>query len=99
MAMCRSVLKEDNILCELFADTCSDISNDGDSEILDSNSDVPTTSLCKQLRPSAVVFPSDSETSTVVKENSEPESSDDTTSDTCVKLINQALSLSLDPQF
>jgi hypothetical protein len=99
MALRRSVLKEENTLCELYADTCSDVSNGSYHEILDSNnSDVPTTSLHKQLRPSAVVFSSDSETSTVVKENSKPESSDDTRSDVCVKLINQAMSLSLDPQ-
>jgi len=96
MALHRSVLKE-NILYEFYTDTCSDVSNGSDSEILDSDSDVPTTSLRKQLRP-AVVFSSDSETSTVVKENSELESSDDTTSDVCVKLVNQAMSLSLDPQ-
>ena len=79
----RSVLKVDNILCELYADTCSDVSNDSDNEILDSNSDVPTTSLRKQLQPSAIVFSSDSGTSTLVKENSKLESSDDTTSDVC----------------
>jgi hypothetical protein len=66
MVLHRSVLKE-NILCEFYADTCSDVSNDSDNEIVDSDSDVPTTSLHKQLRPSAVVFSSDSETSTVVK--------------------------------
>jgi hypothetical protein len=96
MALHRSVLKE-NILCELYMDTCSDVSNDSDSEIWDTDSEVPTTSLHKQLRP-AVVFSSDSETSTVVKENSELENSVDTTSDVCVKLVNQAMSLSLDPQ-
>jgi len=96
MALRRSVFKE-NILYEFYTDTRSDVSNGSDGEILDSDSDVPTTSLRKQLR-SAVVFSSDSETSTVVKENSELESCDDTTSDMCVKLVNQAMSLSLDPQ-
>jgi len=81
VALHRYVLKKDNILCELCANTCSDVSNDSDNEILDSDSDVPTTSLRKQSRPSAIVFSSDGETSTVVKENSEPESSDDMTSD------------------
>jgi len=54
MVLHRSVLKEDNILCELYADTCSDVSNYSDNEILDSDSDVPTTSLHKQLRPTIV---------------------------------------------
>jgi len=40
MALCRSVLKEDDILCELYADTRSDVSDSG-NEILDSDSDAP----------------------------------------------------------
>jgi hypothetical protein len=52
-----------------------------DSVSLDRDSDVPTTSLCKQLRSSAVAVTSDSDTSTEEQENSEPESSDDKTSD------------------
>jgi hypothetical protein len=52
------------------------------------------------LLPSAVVFTSDSETSTGKEEISEPESSDDKKQVTCgIKLIkNQAVSLSLQPQ-
>jgi len=42
---------------------------------------VHTTSLRKQLQPSAVGFSSDSETSTVVEERSEIEISDDKTCD------------------
>jgi hypothetical protein len=76
MALCRSVLKEDNILTELYAYTCSEVSDNSESEILDSDSDVPTTSSRKQLHPSAVVFTVYSETSTEEEENSEPESSD-----------------------
>jgi len=49
MALRRSVLKEDNILCELYADTCSDVSDKSDNEILDSDSDVPTTRSRKLL--------------------------------------------------
>jgi hypothetical protein len=64
----RSVL-QDNILCELYADTCSDVSDDSDNEILDSDTDVPTTSLNKHLPPCAVVFSSDSETSTEEEES------------------------------
>jgi hypothetical protein len=67
-------------MCELYADTASDVSDNSD-ESLDSASDVPTTSLCKQLRFSAVVVTSDNETSTEEEENSEPESSDDVTND------------------
>jgi len=78
MALCRSVLKEDNILTELYAYTCSEVSDNCESEILDSDSDVPTTSSRKQLHPSAVVFIGHSETSTEEEENSEPESSDNT---------------------
>ena len=99
MASHRSVLKEDDILCELYADTRSDVSDDSDSEILESDSDVPTTSSGKQLRPFAIVFTSDSETSTKVVEGSEPESSDDKTSDVWCKtdLKNQTMILSLEP--
>ena len=63
-------------------DTHSDFSGNSDSAILDSESDVnvPTSSSRKQLRP-AVVFNSDCETSTEEEESSEPESSDDKTSD------------------
>ena len=78
MALHRSVLKDDNILCELYADTRSDVSGNSDNETLASDS--PTTSSHKQLRPSAIVVTSDSEASTVEEESSEPESCDDKTS-------------------
>ena len=81
MTLCRSVLKEDDILCELCVYICSDVSDNTESEILDSDSDVPTTSSHKQLHPSAIVFTGHSETSTKEEENSEPESSDDKISD------------------
>jgi hypothetical protein len=64
MELRRNVLQENNILCGLYADTLPEVSDNSDSESLDSDSDVPTTSLCKQLRSSAVVVTSDSETST-----------------------------------
>jgi len=49
MALRRNVLQEDNILCELYADTRSDVSDYSDNESLDSDSDIPTTSAHKQL--------------------------------------------------
>jgi len=80
MALLRSVLKDD-ILCELYADTYFDASDDRDNEILDSDSDVPTTSVHKQLLPCYIVFSNESEKSTEEEESSELESSDDKTSD------------------
>jgi hypothetical protein len=50
MALCRNVLQEDDILCRLYVDTYSDISDYSDTECLDSDSDVQTTSSHKQLR-------------------------------------------------
>ena len=84
MAFYRSVLKEYNILCKLYADTCSDVSDNDDNDILYSDSDVPTTGSWKQLRPSATVFTSD-EMSKEYEESSEPESSDDKTNDAWCK--------------
>jgi len=52
MALCSNVLQEDDILCELYADTRSAVSDYSDNEILDSDSDIPTTSSRKQLRSS-----------------------------------------------
>jgi len=60
MTLCRSVLKEDDILCVLYVDAHSDIADISENEILDSDSDVPTTSSCKQLPSSAIVVTSDS---------------------------------------
>ena len=51
IALRRNVLQEDDILCELYADTHS-VSDYSDNESLDSDSDVPTTSSHKQLRSS-----------------------------------------------
>jgi hypothetical protein len=62
-------------------DTSFNLCDECENDILDSDSDIPTTSLHQQLQPSAVKFTSDNETSTVVKESSELESSDDKTSD------------------
>jgi len=36
-------------LCQLYADTRSDVSDDSDNESLESDSDVPTTRSHKQL--------------------------------------------------
>jgi hypothetical protein len=51
MALCRNVLEEDDILCELYVDTRS-VSDYSDNESLDNDSDVLTTSSRKQLRSS-----------------------------------------------
>ena len=48
MALRKNVLQED-ILCELYADTHSDVSDYSDNESLDSDSDIPTVSSHKQL--------------------------------------------------
>ena len=76
MALDRRVLKEGDILCELYADTCSDVSDDSESEFSDSDSDVPTASSHKQFQPRTVVLTSDSDKNTEEEENSESESSD-----------------------
>jgi hypothetical protein len=60
-------------------------SDNHDNEILDSDSDVPTTSSCKQKQSCAIVFTSDIETSTEEEESSDLESSDDKTSDVWCK--------------
>jgi len=52
MALRRNVLQEDDILCELYADTCSDVSDYSDNESLGSDNDVSTTSSRKQLQSS-----------------------------------------------
>ena len=46
-------MQEDDILCELYVDTCSDVSDYSDNESLNSDSDVPTTCSRKQLRSSS----------------------------------------------
>jgi hypothetical protein len=99
MVLCRNVLQEDDSMCELYADTLADVSDNNDNESLDSDSDIPTTSLCNQLWSSSVVVTSDSETSTEEKENSEPENSDVKQAMCGVKLRNhQAVRLFLEPQ-
>jgi hypothetical protein len=52
MALCRKALQEDDILCELYANTRSNVFDYSDNESLDSDSDVPTTSSRKKLRSS-----------------------------------------------
>ena len=97
MVLRKNVLQEDDILCELYADTRSHISDHSDNESLDSDSesDVSATSSRKQLQSSVVVVTSDSETNTVVnRRNLTIEQV------MCgVKLIkSQAMSLYLEPQ-
>jgi len=45
-------MQEDDILCELYADTCYDLSDYSDNESSDCDNDVPTTNSHKQLRSS-----------------------------------------------
>ena len=49
MSLCRNCLQEDDILCELYVDTRSDVSDYSANESLDSDSDIPTPSSHKQL--------------------------------------------------
>jgi len=49
LALHMNVMQEDDILCELYVDTRSDVSDYSDNESLDSDSDIPTTSSCKQF--------------------------------------------------
>jgi len=44
MALHKNVLQEDDILCELYADTRSGVSDNRDNESLDRESDVSATS-------------------------------------------------------
>ena len=105
MVLRRSALREDNIFFfrELYADTRSDVSDISDSEILGSDSDIPTSNSYKQLLPSAIVITRDSAaTSTDEEESSEPESSDDKRHDRWCKTDKkktQAMSISLESQF
>jgi hypothetical protein len=52
MALRRNVLREDDILCELYVNTRSDVSDYSDNESMNSDSNVPTTSSRTQLRSS-----------------------------------------------
>jgi hypothetical protein len=52
MALRRSDLQEEDILCELYADTRSDVSDNSDNESLDRDSNVPTTGSRRQLQSS-----------------------------------------------
>jgi hypothetical protein len=52
MALNRSVMKDDDILCAFYVDTYSD---DCKAEILDSDSDIPTTAPHKHFQ-SVLIF-------------------------------------------
>jgi len=80
MALRRNVLQEDDILCELYADTHSEVSHYTDDESSDSDTDISANSSRKQLWSSVVVVIIDSETNTLGKESIELENSDDKTS-------------------
>ena len=81
MALRKNVLQVDDILHELYVDTCSVVSDNSDNESLDRDSDISAPSSRKQLWSSVIVVISDSETSTIEEESSELENSDDKTSD------------------
>ena len=78
MAARRNVLQEDDILCKLYADRSSNVSDYSDNKSLDSDSksasDIPTSSHI-QLQSSVVT--SDTETSTIEEESSEMEISNE----------------------
>jgi hypothetical protein len=57
MQLRRNVLQEGDILCQLYADARSDVSDCSDNESLDGDSDVPTTSSHKQLRSTGPLTP------------------------------------------
>jgi hypothetical protein len=57
-------MKDGDILCESWADTCSNVSCNSESEMLESDSDVPTTISSKESRHFPLVFTRDSKTST-----------------------------------
>ena len=61
MALNRRVLKEGDILSELYADTFSDVSDNSEGEFLVSDSDVPTASSHKQFQLPTVALTSDSD--------------------------------------
>jgi len=52
MAVRRNVLQKDDVLCELYVDTRSDVSDYSNNVSMGSDNDVPTTSSHKQLRSS-----------------------------------------------
>jgi hypothetical protein len=89
VAFRRNILQEDDILSKLYVDSRSDVSDCSDS-------DVPASSR-KQLRSSVVVDSSDSESSTVAEECSEPDNCDDCGM-WCKMDKNEAMSLSLEQQ-
>jgi len=99
MALHKTVLQEEDILCELYADTCSDVCDNSNSKSLNRDSDVSATSSRKQLRSSVVVVTSDSETSTIEEEVVKRRTVMIKQVMCGVKLIkNQTMSLSLEPQ-
>ena len=74
-------------------------SENSDNVILNSDSDVPTTSLRKQLRSSAVIVTRDSEKRAEEEESSESESSDvNNFEEWCKTDKRQGAVLSLEPQ-
>jgi hypothetical protein len=68
--LCVGVFWKKIIFCVRYVDTCFNLCDDSENDIFDSDSDIPTTTLCQLLQPSAIEFTSDSETSTVVEEGS-----------------------------
>jgi hypothetical protein len=65
MTLHRSVLKYDDLLCEVNADTYSEVSDEYETEILDSDTGVATADSLKKWRSCPLIFTSEIETSTV----------------------------------
>lgn len=73
-------MKDDNILCKLYMDTYSKVSDDCETEILDRESDVPTTPPHKQLQSVPQFIPVKVKKVQSEEGSSELQSSDDKTS-------------------
>ena len=58
-------MKYDDLLCEVNADTYSEVSGDCETEILDSDIDVPTIDSLKKWQSCPLLFTSEIETSTI----------------------------------
>jgi len=58
-------MKYDDLLCEVNADTYSAVSGYCETEILDSDIDVPTTDSLKKWRSCPLLFTSEIETGTI----------------------------------
>jgi hypothetical protein len=58
-------MKYGDLLCEINADTYSEVSSDCETEILDSDVDVPTTDSLKKWPSCPLLFTSETEKNTI----------------------------------